>query len=271
MSQKGLSNILVIITVAVITAFLIGGGAYIWHNTTSELEARIYQLETEITELITSGSKFSFSQEIVEKAREVGVQARKSVVYLEIRYEDDSNRGVVGTAWFLAPGLLITNGHVVDGGAITFTGHTVDGDTFSAELISFSLSPDIAVLRTTYTKAPPLPVGSSEGLKEGDPLVQVGHPGGYGNWLITLGELVKTQRGDLYSDVPSAQGSSGSPILTLDGKVVGMTTGITGQVAGPSAPPSNSEVYQFLEGLSTLLTKHVPIELVLEKVAEWTE
>ncbi len=241
----------------------------------AELEAMISQLETEQTAPATAESEFS--QEIVEKARAVGIEARKSVVYLEVTTID--GRSGQATAWFLERGLLITSGHVFEDveGAVTIKGHTIDGDTFSVEVIYSSLIPgDIAILRTDYTKAPPLPVGSSGGLKEGDPLVQVGHPGEMGNWVITLGGFVNGGGNSvLFGTVPGVGGVSGSPVLTLDGKVVGMTSGFTPVekgLIGSWTPPSNSKVYLSLEELRpSMLSTHEPIELVLEQVAEWTE
>ncbi len=254
----------------------------------AELEAMISQLETESSQLETeqtapATAESEFSQEIVEKARAVGIEARKSVVYLEIQKEDGFGQA---TAWFLEGGLLITAGHVVEG-AVTIKGHTIDGDTFSVEVINWSHIPvDVAVLRTDYTKAPGLPVGSSGGLKEGDPLVQVGHPGGMGNWVMTLGKFVRSifsskpvtfpSTGDkLVGTVPGSGGVSGSPVLTLDGKVVGITTGsrtVEEGVIGPGVPPSDSEIYQSLEELRpSLFSLHVSIERALEQVAEWTE
>ncbi len=241
-----------------------------------ELEAMISELETEQTAPATAQSEFS--QEIVDKARAVGIEARKSVVFLEITKEDGSGHA---TAYFLEGGLLLTSGHNVQG-AVTIKGYTIDGDTFSVEVINWSHIPvDVAVLRTDYTKAPGLPVGSSERLKEGDPLVQVGHPGGIGNWVITLGEFVMMHGSRLIGTVPSAGGMSGSPVLTLDGKVVGI---LSGRVADPrgegfflvpielGAPPSDSEIYQSLEEEPKLtFSSHDLIERVLEQVAEWTE
>jgi hypothetical protein len=80
----------------------------------------------------------------------------------------------------------------------------------------------------------------------------------------------------ILGDVPGRPGVSGSPILTLDGKVVGLTNGGTdvepaeGYLAGPGTPPSNSEVYQSLP-MPAMYSTHSSIELVLEKVAEWAE
>jgi len=161
-----------------------------------------------------------------------------------------------------------------DGSVIT--GYTLDGDTFSAQVINSSVDHDIAVLRTDYTNAPPLPVGSSKELTPGQPLVQVGHPGGIGNWVISLGGYVSMEGDSFRGDVPGRPGVSGSPILTLDGKVVGLTNGSTpaepseANFAGPSTPPSDSEVYQSILELAQYST-HITIDTVLQKVAEWTE
>ncbi len=239
----------------------------------SQLESRISSLEEEEKAPTLEESKFS--PEIVEQAREVGLQARKSVVVLAVPFESGSGGG---TGWFLENGIIITNEHVVanlkDGSVIT--GYTLDGDTFRAQVINYSVIPDIAVLRTDYTNAPPLPVGSSNELTPGQPLVQVGHPGGIGNWVISLGGYVSMEGDSFRGDVPGRPGVSGSPILTLDGKVVGLTNGSTpaepseANFAGPGTPPSNSEVVQSFSMPATYST-HSSIELVLEKVAEWAE
>ncbi len=73
---------------------------------------------------------------------------------------------------------------------------------------------------------------------------------------------------------------SGSPVLTLDGKVVGI---LSARVADPrgdgfflvpresGAPPSDSEIYLSLEAPELTFSSHDTIERVLEQVAEWTE
>lgn len=235
----------------------------------SQLESTISSLEAEEKELTSEESEFS--AEIVEQAREVGLQARKSVVVLEVPLEFGSSGG---TGWFLENGLIITNEHVVANAEGVITGYTLDGDTFSAQVINSSVDHDIAVLRTDYTNAPPLPVGSSKELTPGQPLVQVGHPGGFGNWVISLGGFVSMEGEAFRGDVPGMSGVSGSPILTLDGKVVGLTNGSTPaeppeEYRGPGTPPSNSEVYQSISMLAQYST-HITIDIVLQKVAEWT-
>ena len=203
----------------------------------------------------------------------MGLQARKSVVVLETPLESGSSSG---TGWFLENGLIITNEHVVANAEGVITGYTLDGDTFSAQVINSSVEHDIALLRTDYTNAPPLPVGSSKELTPGQPLVQVGHPGGFGNWVISLGGFVSMEGEAFRGDVPGVPGVSGSPILTLDGKVVGLTNGSTpaepseANLAGPGTPPSNSEVALSFSMLAQYST-HITIDIVLQKVAEWIE
>ena len=236
-----------------------------------QLESGVSSLEAEEGAPIPEESEFS--PEIVEQAREVGLQARKSVVVLEVPLESGSSGG---TGWFLENGLIITNEHVVANAEGVITGYTLDGDTFSAQVIGSSVDHDIALLRTDYTNAPSLPVGSSKELTPGQPLVQVGHPGGIGNWVISLGGYVSMEGDSFRGDVPCRPGVSGSPILTLDGKVVGLTNGSTpaepseANFAGPGTSPSDSEVYQSILELAQYST-HITIDTVLQKVAEWTE
>ncbi len=278
MKKKLLITALVL--VLLIEAVNLFVGAWYAKSQVDEKNLRIEELKSKISKLESkvatpsaeniSETEGEYSKDIVEKARKVGVEARKSVIYLTTQIGPGGSGN--GTGWFIKKGLLITNGHVVEN-VSSIKGITIDGDTFTAQVINSSLVPDIAVLKTDYTKAPPLVVGSSAKLKKGDPLVQVGHPGGIGNWVITLGEFVKKQEEDIYGNVPGVSGVSGSPILTIDGKVVGLTSGSTpvDDVAiEPGASPTNSQVYQAIPE-KEIYSTHDSIERILQKVDTWVK
>lgn len=165
-----------------------------------------------------------FSDAELDRARSVGAEVREAVAVIR------SEIGNGGTAWFLDDGRLITNSHVVDGGE-RFEAWPIDGDSFEPELVGASDyrdNPyhDVAVLETDFSPANRLSLGESESVEEGQPLVQVGHPFGIGNWVVSIGRYVERGHGEtLLTSVPSLSGNSGGPLLTLDGAVVGITTG----------------------------------------------
>ncbi|MFC4358713.1 trypsin-like peptidase domain-containing protein [Halobium salinum] len=207
------------------------------------------------------------------RARQEGLEARPGVVYLEI--DRGGGRYGAGTGWVLDEGRIVTNGHVV-GAATDVTCYTLAGERLEVEVVGTSQRPDVALLATDDPVPATLPTGSSDDLESDQPLVQVGHPGGVGYWVISLGRLRRGRGfgfvgGDqLVSTVPSAQGSSGSPLLNLDGEVVGLTyAGVPETTRRPgSAPePSDPRVRESFEVDTDSL--HVPVETVLETVADW--
>ncbi|MEZ3162961.1 serine protease [Halorubrum sp. RMP-47] len=167
-----------------------------------------------------------FSDAELDRARSVGEDARAAVAVIR------GNNGQGGTAWFLDDGRLITNSHVV-AGSDSFEAWPMEGEKFEPELVGTSdhmNQPyhDVAVLETDFSPANRLSLGESDSVDEGQPLVQVGHPFAIGNWVVSIGRYVEPGFGEtLLTSVPSLSGNSGGPLLTLDGSVVGITTGGT--------------------------------------------
>lgn len=215
----------------------------------------------------------------VERAAEVGQRLRESVVYLEASVGTRGRRAAAGFRFEGGDGdgsYVVTNAHNV-AGAGEFTVWTYGGERRDAELVDYveSLRPDVALLRVEGFDAPAPPIGSADAPESGQPLVQVGHPAIMGNWVITVGPF--EGRGGLGGDVlrtrvPGMQGNSGSPLATLDGDVVGLTHGATSpERRGPDDPPrrpADDDAHTELVG--RLVSLHVPVETVAERVAEWT-
>jgi serine protease Do len=214
----------------------------------------------------------TFDDETRRRAREVGLATREGVVYLQLR----AGTGLyVGTGWVIDDEHVVTNGHVVEQGT-ELTCYTLDGDTLSLEPVRTSRRPDVALLRTADGTPPTLPTGSASDLDGDQPLVQVGHPGAVGNWVVSLGRFSGRTgvfgTGDtLRSTVPTARGNSGSPLVTLDGDVVGLTFASTTRASrfpGTAPEPSDDAVREEFRPESTAL--HVPVERVTSLVEEWT-
>lgn len=212
--------------------------------------------------------------EAVERAGEVGRRVRESVVYLQT----DLGRGAhaSGTGFAYGDGShVVTNAHNVRESE-TFDLWTVDGERFDAEVVDHveDRQPDVALVRADGLDLETLDGGSSDDLEAGQPLLQVGHPTIMGNWIITAGPMAEQRRLDprLRTHVPGMQGNSGSPLLSLDGEVVGLTYGSTppgnrGPDDPPAGPPTD-EAHTRLVG--RMVSLHETIEDVDERYESWT-
>lgn len=190
-----------------------------------------------------------FDDATVETAATVGERVGESVVKLPETVPSDGPFFTPGgaTGWFRRPNEVVTNAHVADRLPETFTGTLRDGTTIDLETVAVSAGPynepmDLALLRTDH-EGTPLPVGDAGRLESGRPLVLVGHPTHFGDWTVSLGRYAYSgaeladagidgdeadERGlpsprpsGFAAVIPAQGGNSGSPIVTLDGKVVG--------------------------------------------------
>ncbi len=204
-----------------------------------------------------------FDAETRDRAGEVGQRVQQSVVKLT---QDRTG----GTGWLFDDGYVVTNAHV----AAEFQAmdvETFDGRTGTAERVGYErdLRPDLALLRTDVDSPPALETTDVDALAEGDPVVSVGHPGAVGDWVISLGRF-RTFRESLdwvLADVPTASGSSGSPLVTLDGRVVGCVSGATRSPNDDTVDRPDDVYTDFPE--EDRLASAVPSATVEESVAEW--
>lgn len=218
-------------------------------------------------------SESSFTESQRTRARETGLGARDAVVYVEVAR--GGNRFGAGTGWALGSRRVVTNGHVVEGGT-SVTCYTVDGRSLDAEVVGASRDPDVALLRVDGDVPATLPTGDADALDADQPLIQVGHPSGVGHWIISLGRFRRRQRqgfsllgtgGDLLTSVPGRQGNSGSPLLTLDGSVVGVTYATTPDATrrpGQAPEPTDDSVHETLNARTQSV--HVPVDEAMEAV-----
>lgn len=216
-----------------------------------------------------------FDDETRERAKQVGMEIRRAVVVVGSGAQAPGRR-TQGTGWLYDDGVVVTNSHVV-GQIDSLTVETFGGETRDASLLGRveDMRPDVAALGIGDIPADPLPRGSRDDVGDDQPLVQVGHPGMVGRWAIGLGRFhTYDERFDwLLTTVPSAQGNSGSPLITLDGRVVGLTSGSRSKPGyGPANdyrgddPPVFADRYP-----DTDFSTHVPVETVEEQVAGWRD
>ena len=84
-------------------------------------------------------------------------------------------RTITGSGFVFAPGVVVTNAHVVAGVEEPRV-LAQDGTELAAQVMSFDPEADIAVLRVPGLAAPPLPFGGD--VDPGDPVATLGYPGG---------------------------------------------------------------------------------------------
>lgn len=207
----------------------------------------------------------------------VGEAIRPAVVKVETG--TSSGSGGAGTGWFVDDGVVVTNSHVVDG-ATSVTCWTLDGASFEPTVVEstdYQSSPyhDVAVLQADVSAPESLSLGDESTLTEGQTVVQVGHPFAIGNWVISTGEYVRDQRhGDAFlTTTPNMSGNSGSPLVTMDASVVGLTTGgvpkeRSVREAGEAPEPVAPTVYESYQD-ATYAT-HNSASVVQRYVDEWT-
>lgn len=131
-----------------------------------------------------------------------------------------------------AAGSILTNAHVVDGASAVHV-RTVDGEDIDAQVVGIDPDNDIALLRAADVRGlRAAPLGDSDKVRVGDLVVAIGNPLGL-HHTVTTGIISAKARGlddtgteFLQTDAAVNPGSSGGPLLNLNGEVVGLTTAI---------------------------------------------
>ena len=138
-----------------------------------------------------------------------------------------------------AKGVIVTNFHVVDG-ADSLQVHLPDGRKFTTTDWRVDRKTDLAIVRVQTDK--PLPVlefGDSDGMEVGDRVLAVGAPFGL-TGSVTHGIISAKSRSlrlnqyedFLQTDAAINPGNSGGPLVSLDGKVIGINSAIKSRSGG---------------------------------------
>jgi serine protease Do len=159
--------------------------------------------------------------------------------------EQSAGTGIILTS----SGLIMTNRHVVPEGTTSVSVTLSDGTVYDNVKVvgrtSSSNSLDVAFLQISDTKGKsltPATIGSSAGVKVGDPVVAIGNALGQFQNTVTSGIISGYGRSlqasasdgsssenldDLFqTDAAINEGNSGGPLVNLDGQVIGMNTAL---------------------------------------------
>lgn len=156
-----------------------------------------------------------------------------------------------GSGFIVTPdGTIITNNHVVkDASRVQVT--LSDGEKLNAKVVGTDPRTDIAVLKVDAGHPLPyLQLGNSKDVEVGEWVIAIGNPFGLSE-SVTAGIVSAVGRSIgagpydqfIQVDAPINRGNSGGPLITQDGKVVGMNTAILspsgGSIGIGFAIPSN--------------------------------
>lgn len=152
----------------------------------------------------------------------------------------DPNLGF-GSGVLIDPaGVVLTNFHVVEG-ADTVEVSLQDGRKFTSKDIRRDAKTDLAVVRLDAGKPlPALDLGDSDAMEVGDRVLAVGAPFGLAG-SVTHGIVSAKSRQNLrlnqyedflQTDAAINPGNSGGPLVSLDGKVVGINAAIKTRSGG---------------------------------------
>ncbi|MHA5050857.1 S1C family serine protease [Streptomyces sp. SD15] len=179
----------------------------------------------------------------------IAARALPSVVTLHVRGADEEG---TGTGFVLdTRGHILTNNHVVEpagssgGITVTFSG----GETAKATVVGQDSGYDLAVVKVSGVGGlAPMPLGNSDNVQVGDPVVAIGAPFDLAN-TVTSGIISAKERpitaggetGDasdisyvdaLQTDAPINPGNSGGPLLDSQARVIGINSAIRSADSG---------------------------------------
>ena len=141
-----------------------------------------------------------------------------------------------GTGFVISSdGQIATNAHVV-ADASKIEVKFADGSTAAGSVLGVDRTDDLAVIKVDKAGLTALSLGKSSDLKIGEPVVAIGNaldltggPTATEGIVSALDRTIDTNEGEhlthlLQTDAAINPGNSGGPLLTLDGKVVGINS-----------------------------------------------
>lgn len=156
------------------------------------------------------------------------VQKIKPSVVIVSHFDREGKEDGVGAGFAISSnGLIATSLHVIGEGR-AFKIQFPDGTSYDpAEIHAWDRQSDLAVIRINATNVPALPVGDSDELRQGTPVIAIGNPLGLKHSVV---QGVVSARRDfdgvemIQLAIPVEPGNSGGPVLDMQGRVQGLLT-----------------------------------------------
>jgi serine protease Do len=168
---------------------------------------------------------------------EVGASIRQLAEGAGVSVVGIGQRWGVGSGIVLGEGKVLTNAHNVRGDQVTVT--FADGRTAEGNVTGHDIDADLAVIGVDTGGAPALPWADGAPAEIGMPVFALANPGGRG-LRVTFGFVSGIERpfrgprgrrvtGSLEHTAPLLPGSSGGPVLTAAGQLLGINTNRLGE------------------------------------------
>ena len=160
-------------------------------------------------------------------------------IYTNLGYQQAAaaGTGIVLTS----SGEILTNNHVIRGATSIKVVVLDTGRSFKAAVVGYTVDHDIAVLQLKDASGlTPAPLGNSSTVKTGDAVTTLGNAGGAGGApsaatgkIVGIGRSItarddsggaETLTGLFETDAALQPGDSGGPMVSVDGKVIGIDT-----------------------------------------------
>ena len=164
-------------------------------------------------------------------------RSRPAVVSLTIEKDKEKNSTTGSGFIFQKDGHILTNEHVVNG-AKSIKVRLFDGSTFDAKVVGSDPNTDIAVIKIERDKKFPfLSIAESKRVRVGQFAITIGDPIGYRH-TVTAGivggkdrcfhkqetKLFQYHNNYIQTDAWINPGSSGGPLLNIQGEVIGIAS-----------------------------------------------
>ena len=174
---------------------------------------------------------------------------------------DSSKQKIGGGTGFIvsSDGLILTNRHVVSDKTASYTVVTNDEKEYEAKVMAIDPTNDVALVKIEANDLPTVGLGDSNDLKTGQTVIAIGYAlGEYHNTVTkgvvsglgraitaggTIGQSTERLENIIQTDAAINSGNSGGPLVSLDGKVIGINTAVdfSGQLVGFAIPINDAK------------------------------
>ena len=181
----------------------------------------------------------------------------------------------LGSGVVVGEGLVLTNAHNIHGDEIGVT--FADGRTVGGHLAGVDVDGDVAVVRVDTAGVTPLEWGASP--QVGTVVFGLANPGGRGlrvslGLVSALGRAFQGPRGrrvtgTIEHTAPLVKGSSGGPVVDVDGRFLGLNTNRLGE-GFYAAIPADDELRARVDGLArgeSPVRRHLGVALAPARAA----